>query len=162
MMMSGSNSAIRVVLLVLAASGCDPIRTFDVAVTELPEGVQKITWDGGNVHDVEVKECAGDCECDKRGYLDNKSTTQVWAVGYDLESEEAVFGDIASSEPLLESPLLYGQEDIPGDERHLEAKPLEPGKTYGVEATLYVPCDPPTATCMLEEARGCTTFTVGG
>ena len=142
-------------VVVLAQAGCNPpVRQFDVSVGEEEDGTPTLSWDVGKVHEVQVLKCNGACECDKDGHLDGEGTI-VWSLGF---LDDAAFGEVADAPPDIESPVLYGDTDVPGDDRHEEALPLEAGAKYGVDVRIQEPCDPPAAVGMHLEAQGCSTF----
>lgn len=143
-------------LLLLAASGCDSLEKFDVDVEENTDGAPEISWQIGKVHYVEVRTCGGeDCVCDRNTMSLTNSVDRVWQVGATID----ILEDVGATEPLIESPLFYGQEGVPGDLLQEVAEPLEAGIGYGVHVELFEPCDPPASSvCTHTEARGCSTF----
>jgi hypothetical protein len=140
--------------VVLAQAGCSHTQAFEVSVGEEEDGTPTFSWDVGNVHEVQVLKCNGACECDKDGHLDGEGLI-VWHLGF---SDDAVPGEAADTPPDIESPVLYGDPDVPGDDRHEEALPLEVGAKYGVDVRVQQPCEPPETGCMQLAGQGCSTF----
>ena len=81
----------------------------------------------------------------------------MWSIGY---GEDRPLGKVAGEAPALEGPVTYGAEDVPGDERHEVALPLEAGVEYGVEAVIHEPCKDATPSCAHTRANGCSVFEV--
>jgi hypothetical protein len=142
---------------IFALLACSPTERIDVDI-ETSE-VPVISWDRGPAHEVFVVACEGDCgDACLLGEV-HFSGPVVWSVGYDtaLPVEEA-----AAQEPSIESPLAYGESDVPGDARLVPAEPLQAGIKYGVQVKRLLPCTPPEAGCFHTESAGCSSFEIDG
>jgi hypothetical protein len=159
--------------VILASTvGCSDTRDLELLVDQSGEQTT-ISWDVGDATLVTVTRCDGDCECLYMKPLVGASrmleggTDVVWRVGYDFdvqaegqdrEAALELLEEIKHDPDLIQSPVTYGDPDVPGDLLHMEAVPLEPGQKYGVEATIIGPCDPDSPECSHTDASGCTIF----
>ena len=132
----------------------------EVTVTETADGVPVFSWDGGNAHDLEVWSCLDDeCFCSRidesRGlFVGNSHNEWLLGLGWLARDEQGIVG-----EPMLESPIAYGDE-IEG-QVGLEPEPLQPGSTYGVQVTIYEEYREDRSRLEVEE-RGCALFVFDG
>lgn len=138
----------RVWVALWLVAGCAPK---SLIVTVQPGDPPEMEWDGGNAHDVIVWRCQSDCDVSVCGRVVpfEGGGAAVWQVGvYE-----------AASEAPIASPLTYGDPDVPGDEKRVDATPLESGEVYAVEVYQYSGCTFGDSDCIRFDAKGCTVFT---